>query len=254
MKVKEKTEVRYWDCHSHLSFLSEEEAIELIESTPNDQGWVLGGYQPNEWECQVSLKNKFPHRIKTCYGLHPWYVKSDEFDLSRDSEDLKIWSDQADFIGEVGLDFFGDESILKKDTQIHVFEKQLELAMGKPFVLHVVQAHGKALEILKDHPVKGFVHSFSGSIEVAERYLQEGLLLSFGTNLLNENFKKARETFKELPIEKILIESDTPSHALDTESPLRNLQLVYKEAAKIRGMDLEGFREQIATNFSSFLS
>ena len=102
------------DSHSHLSFLSTHEGEEIITGAPDELSWVLGGYQPSEWEAQLALKQKFPERIKTCYGLHPWFVRSEEFNLSLDLEALKIWSDQADFIGEVGLDFFGDPQVLKK--------------------------------------------------------------------------------------------------------------------------------------------
>lgn len=225
------------------------EAEELIKNASSDQAWVMGGYQPTEWEAQLTLKKQYPDRIKTCYGLHPWFIKSDEFDLSLDLEALKIWSDQADLIGEVGLDFFGDAQHLKKDTQINVFEKQLDVIQGKPFVFHIVQAHGKALEILNDHNVKGFVHSFSGSIEMAEQYISHGILLSFGTNILNKNFKKAREVIKEIPLGSLLIESDTPSHALDEECPLGNLDKVYKEAALIRGISVEELKNQVQSNF-----
>lgn len=241
------------DSHCHLSFLEEDEvqkiysnAIAQFTATPC---WVMGGYQPSEWESQVHLKNLFPSAIKTCYGLHPWYVKSDEFDLSRDMEALKIWVAQADFIGEVGLDFFGDEAHLKKELQTHVFEMQLELSHGQPFVFHIVQGHGQALEILKDYSVNGFVHSFSGSIEVAEQYLDQGLLLSFGPNILNPNYKKARAVVSEIPLESLLIESDTPSHPLDESDPLQNLHKVYQEVSRIRGLSVLELRQLVNKNF-----
>ena len=241
------------DCHCHLSFMSLEEAKSVLSNAPEDQQWIFGGYQPSEWEAQIELKKLYPDRFQTCFGLHPWYIKSSEFDLARDIESLKLWADQADFIGEVGLDFFGDESILKKDMQLNVFEQQLELNTTKPFVLHIVQAHGKALDILKNYSIKGFVHSFSGSIEVAEKYLSHNILLSFGPNILNENFKNARETLAKLPLEAILIESDTPSNAIDENNPLDKLQKVYEEAAKIKEIDVEDLKQQVIQNFKSLI-
>jgi TatD DNase family protein len=227
------------DCHSHLSFLNLDEATEFIQGADADKQWIMGGYQPSEWEHQVALKNQFPERIKTCFGLHPWFIKSKEFELSRDLEELKIWADQADFIGEVGLDFFGDEATLKKEAQINVFERQLEIAHNKPFVFHIVQAHGKALEILKDYSVKGFVHSFSGSVEVAEQYMANSILISFGPNILNDNFKKAREALEKLPKEAILFESDTPSNAIDDGNPNKVFEEVLNKAAEIRSTTVE---------------
>ncbi len=238
------------DCHCHLSFLSMHEADQTVQSNPN-HFWILGGYQPSEWEAQVYLKKQFPKQIRSCYGLHPWYVKSDEFEISRDLEALKIWSAQADFLGEVGLDFFGDDAHLKKELQINVFEQQLDLSTGQPFVFHVVKAHGKALEVLNNFSVKGFVHSFSGSIEVAEKYFAEGILLSFGPNILNENFKKGRQAVAELPKEALLIESDTPGHPLDEEDPIENLNKVYEEVASLRQTSVDDLKAQVRLNLEN---
>lgn len=242
------------DCHSHLSFLNFDEAVEFIEQASPDKKWIMGGYQPSEWEHQVALKNEYPDRIKTCFGLHPWFIKSNEFDLSRDLEDLKVWADQADFIGEVGLDFFGDEKTLKKEIQINVFERQIEIAHNKPFVFHVVQAHGKVLEKLRDFSLKGFVHSFSGSLEVAEQYYSHNVLLSFGPNILSENFKKAREALKELPAEAILFESDTPSNAIDESNPNLKFDEVLEKAAEIRSSSVEELLEIHHQNLNKLLT
>lgn len=244
----------HFDCHSHLSFLNFEEALQVIETAGASKKWIMGGYQPTEWEHQVELKNQFPDQIKTCFGLHPWYIKSKEFDLSRDLDELKIWAEQADFVGEVGLDFFGDESTLKKEIQLNVFERQLEIAHNKPFVFHVVQAHGKALDILKDYSVKGFVHSFSGSIEVAEQYLSHNVLLSFGPNILNDNFKKAREALRLLPDEGILFESDSPSNAIDDSDPNDKIASVLSAAAEIRKTTVEELIKINSQNILKLLS
>ena len=243
-----------YDCHSHLSFLEIDVAEKIILKAPQEKKWLMGGYQPSEWKYQVALKNKFPDRILTCFGLHPWFIKSDEFSMSQDFEELKVWQDQADFIGEVGLDFFGDENDLKKDIQITTFEKQLEISSSKAFVFHIVQAHGKALEILKGHRVKGFIHSFSGSIEVAEQYASLGLLLSFGPSLLNKNFKKAREALRELPLQSILVESDSPSNSLDERNPNEMYVKVIKEVASIKKISAEELESQVFKNMEKLLS
>jgi TatD DNase family protein len=151
----------------------------------------------------------------------------------------------------VGLDFYGDKSLLKKELQMHVFEEQLDLATQHPVVLHVVQAHGAALNILKDFSLKGFVHNFTGSIEVAEQYLDQGILLSFGTSLLKEHFKNAQESFRKLPLEAILLESDSPSDPLDTSDPVEIYNQVIHRAAEIKALSEEEVREQISKNILS---
>jgi len=125
--------------------------------------------------------------------------------------------------------------------------------VSKPFVLHVVQAHGKALDLLKDYEVKGFVHGYSGSTEVAEQYFDMGILLSFGTGVLNENFKKARQAVKDLPAEAILIESDTPSSHDDRGDSLDLRMQVLNEVAKIRQVTVEELERQVSINIKSVL-
>lgn len=244
----------FWDCHCHLSFLSDADAAKVIENRGENYHWVMGGYQPSEWEQQVYIKKKNPQKVSTCYGLHPWFVKSQEFDIDRDLEDLKIWVDQADFIGEVGLDFHGDDQNLNKELQINVFEQQLNLGLNKPYVFHIVQAHGQALSILKDYKVKGFIHSFSGSLEVAEQYIDFGLMLSFGSNVLNENYKKARQSLQEIPLESLLIESDCPSYPLDESDPIHTLDEVYKEVARLRQISVDELAAQVAENMEKIRS
>lgn len=237
------------DCHCHLPFVKKSEWGSL-EKSSIDQ-WVMGGYEPKEWDVQLQLKDQFPGKIKTCFGLHPWYVRSDQFELDCDFDLLKEKVFDADLIGEVGLDFFERDGDLKKELQISVFEKQLEMSTGQPFVFHIVKAHGKALEILNDHPVKGFVHSFSGAPEVASSYLDLGLLLSFSPAILNENNKKARAALEVTPVEKLLIESDSPSGPESDEYSQQSLLNVAGEVAKIKGVGLEDLYKQVELNFQT---
>ena len=213
----------------------------------------MGGYDPSEWKVQVHLKQMFPDAIETCFGLHPWYVKSDIFEEQRDLKVFQDYTKNTQFVGELGLDFFDRGDELYKERQLNIFEKQLELSKGKSFVFHVVQAHGQALEILKGHSLKGFIHSFTGSKEVALQYYKQGILLSFGPSLLKPNYLKAREALEALPLESLLVESDTPSRPKDLMDPVMALEEVYAEIAKIKNISVEELKKVVSSNLKSLL-
>ena len=198
------------------------------------------------------VKHNVGH-LQMSFGLHPWYVKSTECDVNRDLEHLKSALSQYPdaFLGELGLDFSGDKELVEKTKQIEAFEAQLSIETHRPAVFHFVQAHGASIDFLKNHPRGGFVHGFSGSFETAKTYMDQGLLMSFGPGLLNPNYKKARETFVQMPDEFLLIESDTPSSFLDRTSPVVRLEEVYKEAAKLRQTSVEALKSLVAQNFQS---
>lgn len=237
------------DCHCHLSMLPTTVTAPLIQAAPTNKRWVLGGYDPKDWRLQLELKKKHPEKLRTAFGLHPWYVKSEYFELDRDFEQLKELIFQADLVGEIGLDFSGDSDQQKKQLQHEVFERQLSFGGDRPYAFHIVQAHGAALTLLKDYSLRGFVHSFSGSVEVAEKYFAEGILLSFGPSILNENFKRSREALEALPLEAILIESDFPSAEAGQDAN-KILMDVATEVAKIKSVDRDQLFHQVESNFN----
>lgn len=237
------------DSHCHFAFYPEGTWKEKLK---NHQGLaVMGGYSPEDWQRQHRLKSQWPDQFVTAFGLHPWYIESVEFDGGRDFELFKSQVDQADFIGEVGLDF-SDKLHARRDLQMHYFEKQLAWAGHKPYVFHVVQAHGAVLNTLKDHPpVQGFVHGFSGSWEVAERYMDMGLKLSFGPQVLKSHFKKARDVLQKIPLESLLLESDCPSAPGESGDSWGQWETLVQEVAKMRSLDAHELKAQLEENFSN---
>lgn len=243
------------DCHSHLSFLSPE-MVESIISKAGQMGlghWVMGGYDHQEWRRQYDLKTIFKDEVSTCFGLHPWRVV--ELSESRINEEMTELSESlqyADFIGETGLDFFIADGKSHAKRQELCFRAHLELKVEKPYVFHIVQAHGKALEILNDFPkVRGFIHSFSGSGEVAKAYMGKNLLLSIGPSVLNPNFKKLREALASIDVKYLLLESDAPEGPRDLSYSLKNYFLVANEVAKIKQIDVQDLLKQVSENFKS---
>ena len=238
------------DAHCHLSFLEISEVETLVSPHVSDRSWVMGGYSPDEWKKQKSIKDLYP-QIKSSYGLHPWYVVSTGFEKDRDLKVLETSLSQCDLVGELGLDFYKEEFKAKKNIQIEVFEKQLNLAENKPLVLHIVKAHEEALGILKNHGGRGYIHGWSGSYEMAKKYVDAGYLISFGQSLLNQKSKKVLHSFLNLPMDSILIESDSPSSPDAKENPIEVLDQVYKRASETKQMSIKEIQDQVSANFQN---
>ncbi len=242
-----------YDCHCHFAFYSPEKLKSLMDNSPKDLVRVMGGYSPEDWLAQEKIKEQHPGLFYSAYGLHPWYVRSSEFELQTSLDQLKTHVDRADLIGEVGLDYSENGMDLKKEFQLHAFETQLDLGYDRPYVFHIVQAHGPALNLLKDYQVKGFVHGFSGALEVAEAYWDLGICLSFGPQILNPQFKKARHVLKEIPLSFLLLESDAPQNQDDKVDPTFLYYQVVREVALVKGLSEEEVTLQVAQNIEKLL-
>ncbi len=112
-------------------------------------------------------------------------------------------------IGEIGLDYYWNKD--NKDAQKKVFEKQLEIAQeyNLPVIIHSRESTGDMLNILKNYNLKGIIHCFNGSVEVAKEYIKMGYKLGINGVITFKNCKLI-EVIKEIGIENIVFETDSP--------------------------------------------
>jgi TatD DNase family protein len=220
----------YVDAHSHWSdprLFTRGDFSELLQKSLQKKidFFLLGGINPVEWENQFTLKKKYPTHFGLCLGLHPYFVAASEVEACEQALDLlALKLNEAMALGEAGLDFrphiMKDSEIL----QIEMFENQIEMAKAfqKPMVLHIVQAHEKALQVLDlwQAPERGgFVHAFSGSFETAQKYIDHGFCISVGGAVTFEKNRKLQDCVRQIPIASLLIESDSPDQAPEGWSP-----------------------------------
>ncbi len=141
-------------------------------------------------------------------GIHPEYVKDyKEDDLKFVEEHLN--DDRVFAIGEIGLDYhYGKED---KDKQIELFEKQLAMAekYNKPVIVHSRDATQDTIDVLKKYKVKGVMHSFSGSYEVAQIYIKMGLLLGINGVITFKN-ANIKDIYAKIDLSNIILETDSP--------------------------------------------
>lgn len=239
--------------------------------------FMQGGIGPEDWICQRALAARYPGKLGLCFGLHPYWVADHSLEECEAALDLLARDgagDQCLALGEMGLDLRsqilkapqGEEASIQA-KQIEVFTLQLELAevLNKPIVLHVVQAHEMTQTIFDqvfDHgssprrgqpPKGGLVHSFNGSWAQAEKYLERGLLISVGGPLCRASARRLEEVVKQLPLDRLLLETDAPDQPPDRlrgqMNPLASLIEVARRVAELKKMDIQEILEASKNNF-----
>ena len=147
-------------------------------------------------------------------------------------------------IGEIGLDYYWDAE--HKEEQKALFRQQIELALesGKPVIVHDREAHGDCLDIVRDYPeLRGVFHCYSGSAEMARELLRRGWYLGFDGPVTYKNARKTLEVLEICPLDRILIETDSPYLS---PVPLRgkrndsgNLRYIAEKIAEVKGVSAE---------------
>jgi TatD DNase family protein len=162
--------------------------------------------------------------------------------------------------GEIGLDYFRDYA--PHDVQQRVFRRQLEQARAarKPIVIHCRAAWDDTLRILEDDwrsaGLGGIFHCFSGDLELAQRGVKMGFLISFAANITYSKAATLRDVARDLPLESILLETDSPFLPPEGERGRRNeparVVEVARTVASVRNLAPEGFAAQTTANFRRF--
>ena len=181
-------------------------------------------------------------------GIHPDHageLTEEMFgEISRLAEEEKIVA-----IGEIGLDYYWDTA--PREVQREWFLRQLDLAIEKdlPVVIHSREATQETLEIMRNAyqqsggKLRGVIHCFSGSAEIAKEYTDMGFYIGVGGVVTFKNGKKLKEVVETMPLEKLVIETDCPYLAPVPYRGKRNdstlLKLVIEEIAALRGLTAE---------------
>ena len=154
-------------------------------------------------------------------------------------------------IGEIGLDYHYDG--YDKDKQIDVFKKQLNIASkyNKPIIVHSRDAIGDTYTVLHEYQLKGSIHSFSGSLEMAKSFIKIGYYLGIGGVVTFKNAKNIVNVLKDISLEYILLETDAPYLTPEPFRGLKNdssyLKYIISKIAEIKGIS-ESEVVEITTN------
>ncbi len=237
-----------FDTHAHYDDKRfDEDRDKLLASLPaHDIGLILNpGCDVETSRKAVSYAQKYAF-VYAAVGIHPENInESWNNDLSVIQE-LAQTEPKVRAIGEIGLDYYWEKDEHARARQQVVFARQMELAreLDMPVIVHDRDAHGDCMEITRRYPeVRGVYHCYAGSVEMARELLRLGYYLSFTGVITFKNARRAIEVIREVPIDRLMIETDAPYMTPEPFRGRRNSSLyVYRMAetiAEIKGMSVE---------------
>ncbi len=244
----------YFDTHAHYDsskFDADRDAV--LRALP-ESGVTLvvdPGDNAERSRRAVELAQQYPH-VYAAVGWHPEEAENwDENSLPAIRELAK--QPKVCAIGEVGLDYYWDTTY--RERQKEMFRAQIELALelDLPVIVHDREAHGDSLEIVRDYPaLRGVFHCFSGSVEMAQELLRRGWYLGFDGPITYKNAARAPEVIRICPMERILLETDSPYLApvpnRGQRNDSRNLPYIAATVARIKDMPVEAVAAQTMEN------
>ncbi len=203
----------------------------------------------------VELAGKYPH-FYAAVGVHP----SEVGDLTEDDmqalKQMTLKNPKVKAIGEIGLDYHFDDDP-PRDVQKKWFIRQLELAqeLGMPIIIHSRDAASDTMEILKDMDGGrngGVIHCYSYSVEQAREYIKMGFHIGVGGVVTFKNSRRLQEVVEDIPLEKIVLETDSPYMApvpfRGTRNSALNISYIAEKIAEIKGVPVEKVYETTYAN------
>lgn len=268
--LPEPLNVKCVDAHAHLEIITnsapDAPVIGKVLADAKSVGIdriVQVGYSAEQSEWGVKLAEHWPN-ILAAVALHPNeapVVEDLEADLLK-IEELAVHP-KVRAIGETGLDFFRTEPALQ-ERQKYSFHRHIDLAkrVNKALVIHDRDAHRAVLDLLMEEgaPEKTIFHCYSGDAEMARECIEKGYILSFAGTLTFKNAPALREAVKLVPIEQLLVETDSPflapmPHRGSLNTPAQ-IPTILRFMAEERGDDVDELATAISNNcerlFGSF--
>ena len=241
-----------FDSHSHYNDEKFNEDREQIIKETYEAGvtkFVCAGYNIDSSLFSLEMSKKYEFIYSIC-GISPNDIPQSEQQLWKDINEIteivkKNNSKKLVAIGEIGLDYYWSKE--NKDLQKQAFIKQIELAneLDLPIVIHSRDASVDTIDILEKHKVNrtGIFHCCQLNQELVRQALELGYYISFAGPITFKNSKNAPEVIKMVPIDRILIETDSPYLAPEPNrgkrNDCRNVKYVAQKIADVKGYSLE---------------
>jgi TatD DNase family protein len=258
--------MNFYDAHNHLQddrFAGRQNELLAACKKAGVARMVVNGACESDWPqvLQLARESKI---VLPSFGYHPWYLPERTPDWLKNLE--RYLDEVPSAVGEIGLDRWKPD--LPYAGQEEVFLAQLGLATERnlPVSIHCLQAWGRLLELLQNYPrpARGLVlHSFGGPAEMIPAFANLGAYFSFPGYFLHERKQKQRETFRKVPADRLLIETDAPDQHLPAEKnqlpladadgkPLNhpaNLGAIYVGLTELLGEKTEALAARVEENF-----
>ncbi len=262
------------DTHSHVNFNAfEKDSIEVIKRALDKNIWLINvGSKYETSKKAVEIANNYQKGVYASVGLHPIYATQDLIKIKTDPEEGGFVIKEQEFnkekyqelinlgkvvaVGEVGLDYYYKPKTktkfnLFKEKQKQILDQQIKLAQENnlPIIFHCRMAHEDLLEILSDYQLKGVIHCFTGNMSQMKKYLEMGFNIGLNGIIFKLDLK---DIIKQIPLEKILIETDCPYLTPPQVKQWRNepifLEHIVQEIAEIKKINYSEVVNQTTEN------
>lgn len=245
---KEIDKIPLIDGHAHLNELSDlSESFQEARAAGVRSIIAVGmDIESNKKIVQIAQANN--QFVYPALGYHPRVIKEEEIETN-----LSFVRDHAGegvALGEIGLDY---KIKVKKELQWKVFGELLDIALesDKPVIVHCRYSHRRAFEMVRERKIKRAVfHWYSGPLRLLDEILEAGYFISATPALAYS--PPHREAIKQAPIERILLETDTPVSYQGRESRPKDVRISLEEVSRLKGLDLSVVSEQTTQNASRF--
>jgi TatD DNase family protein len=236
------------DSHAHLN---EFEDITTILNEAKQSG-VIGivavGMDINSNKKTLQLARENPKLVYPALGYHPWEIKENE--IEENLSWIKDHIGEAIALGEIGIDY---KIKVEKEVQFKVFNELLEIAnaFDKPVIIHCRFSHQKAFEMVKEKGLKrGLFHWFSGPINILDKILESGYFISATPALAYS--PPHQEAIKKAPLERILLETDSPVSYQGKESSPKDVLITLLHVSRLKGLEPLFVSKETTLNASEF--
>lgn len=243
------------DTHSHID-MEDFEDLDTIISNAKANGVekiILPSVDRNSFEKVINIANKY-EEVFCALGIHPTEAQGvNENDYKKIIELAK--NPKVVGIGECGLDYYWDKTFVKEQKE--VFLKQINIAkeLKLPLLVHDREAHKDTFDLLTENitdEINVVMHCFSGSLEFAKECVKKGFYIALGGVVTFKNAKKMHEVAENIPLEKLLLETDAPYLTPIPYRGKRNepayVKFIAEEIAKIRGISYDEVAETTTAN------
>jgi TatD DNase family protein len=248
------------DSHAHLDAtdFDRDRSEVMVRARAARVGRILAigsGTGPGSLDCAVMLAKQYDN-LDASIGIHPHEAK---LATPVDFEFLKLLASQPKVVawGEIGLDLYYGHSA--RDIQLEVFAHQLELAgqAELPVIIHTRDAETETVEVLRRQSLKkalqGVMHCYSGSLELARTCLEFGFLISFSGMITFPKAQNIRDVAQQMPLDRLLIETDSPYLAPVPHRGKRNEPSFLVETAGVlaglKGISIEELARHTTENY-----
>ena len=236
------------DGHAHLNELSDlSESLQKARAA-GVRGIVAVGMDIDSNKKILQIAEANTQFVYPAMGYHPWVIKEEEIEAN-----LSFVQDHAKegvALGEIGLDY---KIKVKKELQWKIFGKLLDIALesDKPAIIHCRYSHRRAFDMVRERKIERAVfHWYSGPLRLLDEILEAGYLISATPALAYS--PPHQEAIKRAPIERILLETDTPVNYQGRESRPKDVRISLEEVSRLKKLDPSLVSEQTTQNATHF--